>query len=308
MHTRSRRQLDKRDLDRLLEYGYIAIPSTVRGRLMPVVIDEYRRLTDHPDFHKAFYMDDPQYVGEDGDGPDIGYMPRDPSKKDKKFITHFSLQLIAEVNARGFTWDCCPNLVSAIMQIQAEALIAAADMVRLLEKHCFEGRRFYGQGFGELFRAGQSSTVTRMLNYLPQSQKQPKGTAATHWDRNLLTLHFGSSHRGLYMIRGGKIEYLDDMDPDNVLMFLGTKLWWMTDQDPKFAGLAHGVVESDSDERNACSRVAGITFTHLALPPAERVKMCRYLDDQREELAQQFFRIRGRNAVEAPVAKEPVAA
>jgi len=163
-----------------------------------------------------------------------------------------------------------------------------------LQEHCFANEKFYfGQTLEEIFRAGQSSTVTRLLNYLPESNKQVKGTAAPHWDRNFLTCHFGSSHAGFYIMQDGKLTFLDDMDPEHVLMFLGSKLWWMTGQNDQYAGLAHGVVEDDSVERSQKSRIACITFNHMWMPPEERTRMCRTLDIHKGKLAEEFLAIRG---------------
>jgi hypothetical protein len=218
MATCSRKKLEKKDVETLLGRGYLVIPSKVRSRLMPTITKEYRSLAAEPDFERIFLMDDPRYIGEDGT-PDVGFMPRDPAKKDMKSILHVTPQLIAEVNARGFNWECCPNLVAAVLQTQAEALMIACDVVRLLQEHCFADKKFYfGQTLEELFHAGQNGAVTRLLNYLPNSNKQERGTAAPHCDRNLLTVHFGSSHPGLYMMRDGDITHLDDMDPENVIV------------------------------------------------------------------------------------------
>jgi hypothetical protein len=72
-----------------------------------------------------------------------------------------------------------------------------------------------------------------------------------------------------------------------------------------YAGLVHGVIEDDSDERSLKSRVAGINFTHQWLPPEERKRMCDFLDLQRKQLAEEFFRIRGKTPKPAVLLPEP---
>jgi len=243
---------------------------------MPFITDGYKRMIEDGEVEKLV-MTDPRHTGEDGEGMDLGHLVRNgkSSGQDKKCFLHFNPSLVGEAECNGFDWSRYPGFLDAVMRVQSESSTIAWDLTELIEDNLFGDRSFWGMSLRDLFVAGKGGTKTRVLNYFPGTYELGDGTAAPHVDRCYVTVHFGSTHPGLYAMRNGKIMFMKETDPGSVTVFLGAKLRWAV-SDEAFAGLPHGVAEKKSDDRTVNSRFTVVSFNSLWMPKAEYRAMCHW--------------------------------